>query len=103
MEYLEEERIFKQMSKQESDAFFVLLKKANNGLIQTSKESLLMYFDKMHKKGWKNIKGQSIYNIVGYVTSTFNIYSNQQMYVEEKLAETGLPVRYEGRTFRNRY
>ena len=94
MNIQEENRIYKQMSKQEYDAFVVLLNKANSGLINTSKESLLKYFDKMHKNGWRNGKGQSIYNIVGYVTSSFNIYTRQSLETEQKLADLG--IYYEG-------
>jgi len=101
MEIQEENRIYSQMSKQESEAFSVLFKKASIGLIQTSKESLLRYFDKMHKRGWKNSKGETIYNIVGYVTCSFNIYTRQANESEELLSEMGLS--YEGMPFRDRY
>lgn len=94
MDLNNEDRIYRQMSPVQMQAFEHLLNKANRGLIKSSKESLLKFFDKMQRNGWRDSKGRQIYNIVGYVTSSFNIYSAQQELAEEKLAEIG--IRYEG-------
>lgn len=90
MEELQEQKIYSQMSSEQFLAFKELLKKANDGLIKTNKNSLLKFFDKMNKNGWKDSRGRAIQNIVGYVTSSFNIYSYQQELAEQKLIECGL-------------
>lgn len=89
MEQTREEMIYKKMTPVQYQAFEELLRKANVGLIKSNKESLLRFFEKMDRIGWKDSKGRHICNIVGYVTSSFNIYSRQQEYIETKLAEDG--------------
>lgn len=77
MEKWSEDDFYSHLSKKQYDAFIELFHRSIRGEIHSSKESLFIFFKKMMAGGWKDAQGEPIKNIVGYVTTIFNVVSEE--------------------------
>ncbi len=76
--------VTRNMNAKQYAAFYTLFEKMKNGDINTSKDNLYRYFDKLSKRDWKDSNGKPIKDLVKYVEMNF-VLNNKHL-----LSEGGL-------------
>ena len=90
-----EDEMISKMNDEQYLAFKELLRMVQLGELHSSKNSLLSYFEKMRLREWKDMSGEPIRDIVGYVCSNFNLHYQQKQEELEVFRANGLnPLDY---------
>lgn len=84
-----EDEILSSLTEEQLDALNQLIKMAQTGKIETNKTSLIKYFGLLQARKWKDLKGNKINNIVGYVEMNFNLNEKDRKKSIELLKEQG--------------